>query len=123
MKKILLIEDDRSLAEMYQEQFKLSGLEMTVARDGAEAKKAISQDVDLILLDILLPDENGFEILKRLKADKKYQHIPVIILTNLGTEKTDKDTNLALALGATDFLVKAYHTPEQVVRKVKDLIG
>lgn len=123
MKKILLIEDDSTLAEMYGEQFKLSGIEMVTAKDGVEGFKKVNSKIDLVLLDILLPDENGFEILKKLKSNKNYKKIPVVILTNLGTERADKNTHLALSLGAEDFLVKANHTPAQVVKKIEDILS
>ena len=122
MKKILLIEDDVRLAEMYKEQFKLSNLEVILAKDSEEAFKKINTAIKLILLDLLLPGENGFEILKKIKSNKSYSKIPVIILTNLGTEKANKDTDLAISLGANNFLVKAYYTPDQVVKKIKKIM-
>ncbi len=122
MKKILLIEDDLRLAEMYKEQFELSGLRVALAKDSDEAFKKISPGINLILLDILLPGENGFEILKKIKNHKDYKKIPVVILTNLGTEKANKDTDLAISLGASKFLVKAYYTPDQIVKKIKSMV-
>jgi len=122
VKKILLIEDDVRLAEMYKEQFKLSNLEVILAKDSEEAFKKINTAIKLILLDLLLPGENGFEILKKIKSNKSYSKIPVIILTNLGTEKANKDTDLAISLGANNFLVKAYYTPDQVVKKIKKIM-
>lgn len=120
MKKILLIEDEEMLVEMYKEQFKKSGFETVTAQNSDEVQKKLDSSVDLILLDILLPGENGFDILKKIKSKKEYQKLPVIILTNLGSKETNKDLKLALSLGAKDFLVKAYHTPQQVVQKIEE---
>ncbi|MEX2361902.1 MAG: response regulator, partial [Patescibacteria group bacterium] len=78
---------------------------------------------DLILLDILLPGMNGFEVLRKIKASSKSRDIPVIVLTNLGSEETDKDRQLALSLGAIDYLVKSYHTPEEMIKIVRSRLS
>ena len=62
---------------------------------------------------------NGFEVLRKLKSSPKTRGIPVIVLTNLGSEETDKDKQLALSLGAIDYLIKSYHTPEEMLKIVK----
>ncbi|OIP22260.1 response regulator [bacterium CG_4_10_14_0_2_um_filter_33_32] len=122
MKKIFLIEDDVTLAEMYEEQFKMSGFDTVVAKNSEEVIQKIDSSMNLILLDILLPDKNGFEVLKDIKSKNEYKNIPVIILTNLGVKDADRDIKLAISLGATDYLVKAYNTPDQVVNKVKEIL-
>jgi CheY-like chemotaxis protein len=66
-----------------------------------------------------LPGINGFEVLRRLKANMETRDIPVIVLTNLGSEQSDKDKQLALSLGAIDYLVKSYHTPDEMVEIIK----
>ncbi|HUD20607.1 MAG TPA: response regulator [Candidatus Saccharimonadales bacterium] len=114
-KTILLVEDEPLLLDLYKEAFEESGFELEVAENGQEALKKAGDVPDLILLDILLPGINGFEILKRLKARADTRDIPVIVLTNLGSEQTDKDRQLALSLGAVDYLVKSYHTPDELV--------
>lgn len=74
---------------------------------------------DLILLDIMMPKMDGFDVLKELKKDERLKAVPVIMLTNLG-DSTDKDE--ALKRGADDYLVKALHTPMEVVKKVEELL-
>jgi len=118
MPHILLIEDDNLLAGMYQERLTEEGYKVTLAVDGEEALDKTT-GVDLILLDIMLPKLNGFEVLKKLKENSRTRHIPVIILTNLGSQNANQDANLALALGASDYLVKSFHLPDQVVGKIK----
>lgn len=119
MPNILLIEDDEMLASMYQERLNEEGYQVNIAGDGEEALEKASGKPDLILLDIMLPKLNGFEVLKRLKENPGTRHIPVIILTNLGSKNANEDRNLALALGASDYLVKSFHLPNEVVDKIK----
>lgn len=117
-KTVLLIEDEPLLLDLYQESFSDQGFELTIAKDGHDGLKQAGRQPDLILLDILLPGLNGFELLRRLKASPKTRDIPVVVLTNLGSEKTDKDKQLALSLGAVDYLVKSYHTPDEIVEVI-----
>lgn len=121
-KRILIIEDDPSLVEMYKEKLKIEGFRVATVMDGKKAMARIKQGADLILLDILMPGLNGFEILKKIKANRDSRKIPVIVLTNIGGESIDKDKNLALSLGATDYLVKALNTPEDVVNKINSVL-
>lgn len=117
MKKILLIEDESALQRTFGDIFKKVGFQMISALDGEIGLRlALNENPDLILLDLILPKFDGFEVLKRLKADPKTKKIPVIILTNLeGMEDIDK----TLALGATTYLVKTQYTLEEVIEKVK----
>lgn len=119
---ILLVEDDKLLAEMYQEKLELESYKVIVAEDGKEALKKAQKQPNLILLDIMMPGMNGFEVLKELKQNMETKNIPVIVLTNLGSESADKDKNLAISLGAQNYLVKSYHTPDEVIKKVKSAI-
>lgn len=118
-KKVLLVEDEQILIDLYQEAFSGAHFQLQVAQNGHEALKLANNLPDLILLDILLPGINGFEVLKKLKASSKTKDIPVIVLTNLGSEETDKDKRLALSLGAIDYLVKSYHTPDEMVEIIQ----
>ncbi len=124
-KNVLLIEDEPLLIDLYEEGWDDADFELIVAKDGEEGLKKANDKPkpDLILLDILLPGINGFEVLKRLKANSKTKDIPVIVLTNLGSEKTDKDKQLALSLGAVDYLVKSYHTPDEMLEVISARLG
>ena len=116
-KKILLVEDDRDLAELYEEVLS-EKFEIEIANDGKEGMDKARNKPNLILLDILLPSMNGFEILKSLKKDPATKDIPVIVLTNLGSKHVDDDKKLALLLGAEDYLVKTYHDPKEILEKI-----
>lgn len=119
MAKIMLVEDDAILVEMYQAKFELEGHEVTVATNGEECLEVLSEYTpDLILLDILMPKLNGFHVLKEIKKQPELRHIPVILLTNLGEQEVDMNKELASALGVNDYLIKSHHTPDEVVEKV-----
>jgi DNA-binding response OmpR family regulator len=116
-KYILLVEDDKFLSEMYATKLTSAGFEIETAADGQAALQKIREKTpDLILLDIVLPKMDGFEVLQFLKKDPALKNIMVIFLTNLGQkEEVDK----GLALGANDYIIKAHFTPTEVVAKVK----
>lgn len=118
--KILVIEDDEFLSGMYITKFTKEGFDVVFSESGEGGiKKAKTEKPDLILLDILLPKMNGFDVLKRLKEDGSTALIPVIILTNLSQES---DIKKGYELGAIDYLVKVYNIPSDVVSKVKKRI-
>lgn len=118
--KILLVEDDPFLLSMYSAKLELEGFNVVSACDGEEGyQKGISERPDLILLDLMLPKMNGFEVLEKIKADPKAKYTPVIMLTNLN-QKDDIDRGLKL--GAADFLIKAHYMPSEVVAKIKQII-
>ncbi len=118
-KKVLMIEDEPLLIDMYTEAFEDEEFKLEVAENGLDGIKQAANMPDLILLDILLPGLNGFEVLRRLKDNSRTKDIPVIVLTNLGSEQADKDKRLAMSLGAIDYLVKSYHTPEEMAKIIK----
>lgn len=119
MAKILLVEDDQILAEMYQTKFDIAGFEVKVAVNGEDCLKILQKYTpDLILLDILMPKVNGFQVLKEIKKKSILRQIPVILLTNLGETEVDMNQELAEALGVSDYLIKSRHTPEEIVAKV-----
>lgn len=122
-KHILIVEDDKILVEMYKEKLKLEGFHVTTAGDGKKALPKIKKGADLILLDILMPGLNGFEVLKRIQMDEKARKIPVIVLTNIGSDSFDKDKNLALSLGATNYMIKSLNTPDTVVKKINSILS
>ncbi|MEK7548490.1 MAG: response regulator [Patescibacteria group bacterium] len=118
MKRVLLVEDDPLLIDLYRERFAEEDWQLSVATDGRQALKMVDDSVDLVLLDILLPELNGFEVLRALKHLPDTKDVPVIVLTNLGSEQSDKDKQLALSLGAIDYLVKSHHTPDELAEVV-----
>ena len=102
---VLLVEDDKFIASTLEEKLVLAGYEVIKAEDGIRAlTKAKFKKPDLILLDIILPEKNGYEVLKDLKEDEKLKNIPVVILSCLG-EKVD--IQLGKQLGAIDHFVKS----------------
>jgi len=120
-KKILLVEDDKFLSEMYSTKLTESGFEVETAFDGEEGlRKAGEFQPDLILLDIVLPKKDGFEVLKELKAKEELSKILVIALTNLGQKE---EVQKGFDLGASDYIIKAHFTPTEVVAKAKKLLG
>jgi len=120
MKKILIIEDDSFLSEMYSTKLTQDGFEVEVAIDGEQGLEKIkSVKPDLVLLDIVLPKMDGFEILENTKKDKELQDIPIILLTNLGQKN---EIEKGLSLGADEYIIKAHFTPTAVVAKVKEVL-
>ncbi|MBI2454374.1 MAG: response regulator [Parcubacteria group bacterium] len=118
--KILLVEDDPFLLDMYSTKFKEVGFDVSVAQDGEMALvKAKEVMPDLVLLDVVLPKKDGFEVLKSLKSDSQTAGIPVVMLTNLGLEG---DVKRGLELGAQSYIIKAHFTPTEVVAKVKEIL-
>lgn len=121
-KSVMIIEDDETLISMYKEKIKNAGFRVLTVTDSKLAMQRIRQGADLILLDILMPNLNGFEVLKRIKQDEKTKNTPVIVLTNIGSESIDNDKRLALSLGASDYLIKSLNTPESVLNRIKEII-
>ena len=118
MAKILLVEDDAILVEMYQAKFELEGHDVRIATNGEDCLKLLETfEPELILLDILMPKLNGFHVLKEIKKQPNLRQIPVILLTNLGQAEVDMNQELAKALGVNDYLIKSHHTPDEVVHK------
>ncbi|MEK7658694.1 MAG: response regulator [Patescibacteria group bacterium] len=118
-KNILIVEDDEFLRGLISKKLLAEDFKISVAVDGGEAVKKIKEEKpDLILLDLILPVMNGFEVLSKIKKDSSINSIPVVILSNLG-EKEDIDKGLEL--GAIDYFVKAQLTPEEIVVKVKNI--
>ena len=116
MKKILLVEDEKILAEMYQEKLVQSGFEVFSAFSAEEGLELIKNDsIDLVVLDILLPKENGIFFLKQKKSNPKILDIPVIVFSNYNDPDARKK---AEEYGAADYLIKTSFTPEQLVQEV-----
>lgn len=120
MKKILFIEDEPSLQKTVNEVLTQEGFKVFSALDGEKGLKLIKKEKpDLVLLDLILPKKDGFEVLKEIKEDKETKDIPVIILTNL---EGVGDVEKALSLGAATYLVKAGYELEEIVTKVKQAL-
>lgn len=121
MAKILIIEDDSLISRLYQKAFTFEGYKVSVASNGKKGlEKAKSVVPTLILLDIMMPEMNGLQVLDKLKADEKLKKIPVVVLTNLaGTQDADK----ALAKGAVKYIIKSEYDPKKVVSMVKGILA
>ena len=120
-RRVLLAEDDRFLRRAAEARLRQHGLEVLTAADGEEALRlARSEPLDLILLDVVMPKLEGFEVLKLLKEDEATARIPVIVLSNLGQER---DVAQAKALGALAFLVKAHLSLQDLVDRVDAVLA
>lgn len=119
--KVLIVDDDAFLSGIYATKLELEGFQVVSARDGEEGlKAAMREKPDLILLDVLMPKLDGFEVLKRLKAEPEFKATPVIMLTNLGQKE---DIEKGLADGAVDYLIKAHFVPAEAVDKIKKVLN
>lgn len=119
-KKILIVEDDKFLRELISQKLQKEGYDITEAVDGEEGvKKSRDSKPDLILLDLILPGIDGFEVLSRVKEDAESKSVPVIILSNLGQKE---DVERGMKLGAVDFLIKAHFTPGEIIEKIKTIL-
>ncbi|MFH1608764.1 MAG: response regulator [Patescibacteria group bacterium] len=121
-KTILIIEDDNFLQGLEATKLKKEGYEILTASNSVEAFKFIDNKnkIDLILLDLLLPDVDGFMILEKIRQNKDFLKIPVIVFSNLSE---DKDIKRATKLGISQFMVKSNFTLDELSKKVKELIG
>ncbi|NCN24871.1 response regulator [Candidatus Berkelbacteria bacterium CG_4_9_14_3_um_filter_39_23] len=120
-KKVLIIDDDITLLEMYAERLRLEGFEVLPASNGEEGVKLATElKPHIILLDIMMPKMDGFQTIEKLKANEATRDIPVIFLTALIQDATrDK----GMRAGATDFIVKSETMPGEVIVKIKKVIG
>jgi len=122
MVKVLIVEDDRALAEMYKMKFEDEGFEVRHAEDGVDALIKVKEfKPDIVLLDVMMPKKEGTEVLVELKNDPVLRDIPVIFLTNIGGRV--EDTEAAQSLGAEDLLVKSLVTPAEVIAKVREVLA
>lgn len=118
--KILIIEDDKFLRELIARKLEKEGYSVIEAIDGEEGEKKIKEErPNLVLLDLILPGIDGFEVLSRIKQEPTLESIPIIILSNLGQKE---EIEKGLKLGAVDFLVKAHFTPAEIIEKIKNIL-
>ena len=117
---VLLAEDDQFLARMYVTKLTQAGFEVVAAPDGAKALEALRhRSFDVVMLDILMPKKDGFEVLTALRADPATRSVPVIMLTNLGEVNDIKE---AKRLGANEHMIKAHFLPSEVVDVVRKYV-
>ncbi len=119
-KKILFVEDEPTLQKAVGEILTQEGFQVFSALDGEKGLELIKKEKpDLILLDLILPKKDGFEVLKEMKENEELKNIPVIVLTNL---EGMGDVEKALSLGATTYLIKANYELDDVVNKIKETL-
>ena len=116
-KNILIVEDDKFLRELIVQKITNEGFHVSEAIDGEEGIKKIKEEKpDMVLLDLILPGIDGFEVLSRMKEDPALSSVPVIVLSNLGQKE---DIDKGMKLGAIDYLIKAHFTPGEIINKIK----
>ena len=117
--KILVVDDDKAILEMVKFALESEGFEVATATDGDEALNKVSKEKpDLIILDVMMPGIDGFEVCRHLKFDPQYQNVPVIILT-AKTEDIDKMTGLEI--GADEYITKPFDT-KQLIKSVEETL-
>lgn len=120
-KKILLVEDEDFIRELYVRQLAKAGFQVKSAVDGTSGLETLKAETfDLLLLDIMLPGMNGLQVLREFKTQNPQSPMITILLTNLGQEAVIKE---GFELGAQAYLIKASYTPDQVVSEVKNALS
>jgi len=118
--KVLIVEDDVYISEMYKIKFESENYKIVVTDNGSEIIKIVEKEKpDIILLDIVMPVMDGFDVLKIIKSNKKFNNVPVVMLTNLSQKES---IERVFELGAKSYIVKSHFTPSEVVKKVKDIL-
>ena len=121
MKKILLIEDEKLLASLLKKKLTQEGYRVEVSKDGVEGlNKMKEKKPDIILLDIIMPNMGGFEVMEKMQQDPELKEIPVIVVSNSGQPV---EIDRIKKLGAKDWLIKTEFDPQEVIDKVKKQIG
>lgn len=115
MNKILLVDDESDILEFLKYNLELQGYEINTALNGKEALEKLSEDTDLVILDLMMPILDGFEVIERMKKDSRYKEIPVIFLTAKNGEISEIK---ALELGAVDYIQKPI-SPKKLLARVK----
>jgi DNA-binding response OmpR family regulator len=119
--KIAIVEDDLVISQMYRMKFEAEGFDVQTAENGKLGMELCKKmRPDILLLDIRMPEMNGDEALKLIRATEWGKNLPVLVLTNLGEEEAPKSLQ---ALGIHSYIVKADFTPRQVVERVKEVLA
>jgi DNA-binding response OmpR family regulator len=121
MLTLFLAEDDPLMSRMYERAFKASSFDLKMAFDGEEAinsLKLIDPKPTIAVLDVMMPKQSGFDVLRFMKSDESLKKIPVILLTNLAGPA---DAQKGLELGAVSYLIKSEYSPKQIVDKIKEI--
>lgn len=118
-KRILIVEDDNFVAEVYLAKLSEMGYETVLAQNGEEGLVELKKGkIDLILLDILMPIMNGIEMLEEVKKNEEWKNIPVILLTNIGEKESIQKVR---DMGVKNYLIKSHFTPAEVIEKVESV--
>jgi len=121
LNKILIVEDDEFLLQMYAAKLELENFSVYTAVTGTQGLKVAQKELpDLILLDLNLPEMDGFSVLQFLKKEDKTKNIPVLVLTNFAQKE---NIDRCLDLGAEDYLIKAHFVPSEVIEKIKNILA
>lgn len=119
--KVLIIEDEDILSKVLKDMFEDGGWKVRVASDGVDGLEALKEDsFDVVLLDLLLPKKNGFEVLGEIRADATHRDLPVLIISNLGGRDEIRE---AMRLGATDYFIKTQHSLKDILEKASDYLS
>lgn len=119
MAKILIVEDDESLRDVYREEFESEGFTVETASDGQEGfEKMVSFAPEIVVLDLMMPKMSGFDVLKNVKDKPGLKNIPIIVFSNINLDVQELLKNWGVAC----FLLKAENTPGQVVEKARELL-
>jgi len=119
--KVAIIEDDAAIVQMYRLKFEAEDYEVKTAGDGIAGLKLVDEfNPDIVLLDLMMPQMGGLDVLSHLRKDPKTQSLKVVVLTNMGDAET---ASKVFAMKATDYIVKAEMTPKEVSEKIKKLLG
>lgn len=116
-KKILIVEDDFFIRDLYELQARKAGYDVVVAADGAEAvEKAKTEIPNLLLIDLMLPKMDGLTVMRTIKSDPRFSNTPCVIVTNLEDSSKEQEAKDA---GAVDYLLKIKNTPEMVIKSLE----
>lgn len=120
-RKILIIEDERLLLDMYESYFEKAGYEVRAAKNGRPGIEiAKTEKLDLIITDIVMPDMDGYDVIKKIREDTTTKKIPILVFSNLCQQS---EINKGLAMGADEYIVKTDITPIELLKKIENMIN